>query len=59
MPLQTLIGSVLPVLLVLVGLALICYGLALIWPPLGFIAAGLSCLAVEMWREGQKGTSDR
>lgn len=42
--------AILPVLLVLAGLALISYGLGLIYPPLGFIAAGLSCLAAEMWR---------
>ncbi|MFD5564520.1 hypothetical protein [Kitasatospora griseola] len=39
---------ILRVLLVTVGLALACYGLWLIWPPLGFIGAGLSCVAAEM-----------
>jgi hypothetical protein len=44
------VEMILPVLLVIVGLGLIAYGLALIYPPLGYIAGGLSCLAAEMWR---------
>lgn len=39
---------VLRVLLVAVGLVLACYGLRLIWPPLGWLGGGVSCIAVEM-----------
>ncbi|KIQ67050.1 hypothetical protein TR51_06605 [Kitasatospora griseola] len=39
---------ILRVLLVAVGLVLLSYGLWLIWPPLGFIGGGVSCISVEM-----------
>lgn len=38
----------LPVLLVIAGLAFASYGLWLAWPPLGWLGAGASCLCVEM-----------
>lgn len=36
------------VLLVAGGLTMASYGLWLAWPPLGFIAAGVFCVCVEM-----------
>lgn len=51
MTLHQRLTLLLPVLLVLAGLGLISYGVWLAWPPAGFIAGGLSCLGVEMWRE--------
>jgi hypothetical protein len=42
------LAPLLQVLLVVAGVALASYGLWLAWPPLGFVAAGASCLCVEM-----------
>lgn len=39
---------VLRILLVTVGLVLLSYGLWAIWPPLGWLGGGVSCICVEM-----------
>lgn len=39
---------VLRVLLVTIGLVLLSYGLWTVWPPLGFLGGGVSCISVEM-----------
>jgi putative effector of murein hydrolase LrgA (UPF0299 family) len=46
--LAALLRPLLPIVLVIAGLGLVSYGLWLAWPPLGWVAAGASCLCAEM-----------
>ncbi len=48
------LNAALPVLIVVTGLTSIAYGVWSIYHPLGWIVAGLSCLAAEMWRTDRR-----